>query len=319
MANDWSGTGLADLHRQGFMKAAFKTPKKPKAPPKPSAGCELCQDWHEPGKHRYVVWAVTGDVPLAEGKPFVDLKSAKQAAEIRAGSMGIDQAVSLGYDPEHPKFKIVARYEGSTMARNAIVFKKDERLDEIDRLREASRARARSDEAARAVEQAYHDSWLGFTDALSPSAKRRAVDVLGKQVSVRGEFAARGDHVVRLVNAGWVVKEGRGGRELIGPDGGFFREGDLTKLGLDFAAYLAARYEGSTMARNASQSYRGFEIEPYGGSEVTALRTSRFVGGKRQIEHGSRKVTGYLIRYPDSDATKFFPTLAKAKAYVDEY
>ncbi len=185
--SDWSRTGLADLHRQGFMKSAFATPKKPKAPPKPTAGCELCRDWHQPGKHRYVVWAVTGDVPLGEGKPFVDLKSAKQAAEIRAGSTGTDQAVSLGYDPGHPKFKIVARFQGSTFA------------------------------------------------------------------------------------------------------------------------------------RNASQSYRGFEIEPYDAVEATALRTSRFVGGKRQVEHGFRKATGYLVRYPDSDATKLFPTLAKAKAYIDEY
>ena len=127
----------------------------------------------------------------------------------------------------------------------AIVFKKDERLDEIDRLREESRARARSAEAARVAEEDYRNSWLGFTDTLSPTAKRRAIDVLGKQVGVNGEFAARGDHVVRLVNAGWVVrerlKEGRGVRELIAPDGRFFRESDLTKIGLDFAAYLAAQ------------------------------------------------------------------------------
>jgi hypothetical protein len=188
--SDWAKTGLADLHRQGFMKSAFAAPKKPKAPPKPTVGCDLCQDWHEQGKHRYVVWAVTGDVPLGNGETFVDLKSAKHAAEFRAASTGIDQAVSLGREPTHPKFKIVMRYEGGS---------------------------------------------------------------------------------------------------------------------------------GESQIPNASQSYRGFEIEPYIASELTTLRTSRFVGGKRQIEHGSRKVTGYLIRYPDSDATKFFPTLAKAKAYIDEY
>jgi hypothetical protein len=108
--SDWARTGLTDLHRQGFMKAAFATPKKPKAPPKPAVGCDLCQDWHQPGKHRYVVWAVTGDIPLGDGRPMVDLKSAKHAAEARAAATGINQVVSLGYDPTHPKFKIVARY-----------------------------------------------------------------------------------------------------------------------------------------------------------------------------------------------------------------
>lgn len=117
--SDWSRTGLADLHRQGFMKAAFARPKKPKAPPSPATGCDLCQDWHQPGKHRYVVWSVTGDVPLGDGKPFVDLKSAKQAAETRARSMSLDQAVSIGYNPTHPKFKIAARFEGGSGERLA--------------------------------------------------------------------------------------------------------------------------------------------------------------------------------------------------------
>jgi len=108
---DWARTGLADLHRQGFMKAAFATPKQPKATPKPSAGCDLCQDWHEPGKHRYVVWAVSGDVPLSDGKPFTDLKQARHAAESRAISARLDQAISRGREPDHPAFKIVGRYE----------------------------------------------------------------------------------------------------------------------------------------------------------------------------------------------------------------
>lgn len=139
------------------MKSAFAEPKKPKKPPEPAAGCELCQDWHQPGKHRYVVWSVTGDVPLAEGKPFVDLKSAKQAAEIRAGSTGIDQAVSLGYDPEHPKFKIVTRYEGSTLARNASDGspRPGDQYDDFGHVWEVVRARRREVEVRRAVRDSF--------------------------------------------------------------------------------------------------------------------------------------------------------------------
>lgn len=106
---------LADLHRQGFMRSAFADPKKPKAPPQPAAACALCMDWHRPGKHFYTVWAVKGDMPLSDGsRAFEDPKSAGRAAESRAISTRIDQAVSRGRDPEQKLFKIVARYEAGS-------------------------------------------------------------------------------------------------------------------------------------------------------------------------------------------------------------
>ena len=149
--SNWARDGLADLHRQGFMRAAFAAPKKPKAKPLPPAGCNLCQDWHEPGKHRYVVWAVTGDTPLSDGKPFVDLKSAKHAAEMRAGTTGIDQAVSLGYDPTNSKFKIVKRYEGTRLARNAAQPVPGDRYDDFGLVWEVVRVRRRDVDARRPV------------------------------------------------------------------------------------------------------------------------------------------------------------------------
>lgn len=101
--------------RQGFMKP-LKRGKAPRVP-KPSAGCELCQDWHEQGKHRYVVWSVTGDEPLGDGKPFADLKAAQKAAETRAVTLRSDQAISRGRNPTHPGFKIVGRYRSGSGAR----------------------------------------------------------------------------------------------------------------------------------------------------------------------------------------------------------
>lgn len=106
---------LADLHRQGFMRSAFADKRKPKAPPKPAEGCPLCMDWHTPGKHFYTVWAVSGDMPLSDGsRAFEDQKSAERAAESRAISTRVDQAVSRGRDPQHRLFKIVARYEAGS-------------------------------------------------------------------------------------------------------------------------------------------------------------------------------------------------------------
>jgi len=45
----WRVAGLADLHRQGFMRP-MPQPRNKKEP-HPWVACERCQDWHRQGKH----------------------------------------------------------------------------------------------------------------------------------------------------------------------------------------------------------------------------------------------------------------------------
>ena len=68
--------------------------------------------------------------------------------------------------------------------------------------------------------------------------------------------------------------------------------------------------------------YKGFRIEPYSATNVGYSspsvgrdpRTNRSI-----IKQKTRKDEGYLIYYPDSDASKFFKTLRAAKQYIDDY
>lgn len=117
--------------------------------------------------------------------------------------------------------------------------------DEIERYVFVEQSNYESRELARQQtiqieqKQATHDSWFGFVDALTPTKKAKAIDALNKQVSVRGEFAARGDHVAHLVANGWKVQKTKTGRVLEAPGGTFLSERDLTKTALDFAEYLS--------------------------------------------------------------------------------
>lgn len=110
--SDWSKRGLADLHRQGFMKPRTVRVKRE---PLPREGCALCMDWHEKGKHRRVVWAVDlSDKPIGEGRSFVDLKSASEFAQQQAIRSSSDQVVSVGYNVSDSGFKIVRRYRAGS-------------------------------------------------------------------------------------------------------------------------------------------------------------------------------------------------------------
>jgi hypothetical protein len=87
--------------------------------------------------------------------------------------------------------------------------------------------------------KAEQESWLGFTDQIRlPTAKRRAIDALNKQIGVKGKFASRGQHMINLVKAGYTLGRVTGQRALMSPEGSFFFEKDLSKTGLDFAQYL---------------------------------------------------------------------------------
>lgn len=103
-----------------------------------------------------------------------------------------------------------------------------------------SRAAGAASAQVVATEAQQHKSWLGFTDDMKPTAAARADEVLSRQVYVQGLPAQRGDHIIRLVREHRIVKiHPRYGRILESPDGSFLTEKDLTKIGLDFAGYLA--------------------------------------------------------------------------------
>lgn len=73
--------------------------------------CPLCQDWHEEGKHRYVVWKVAHDgTPIGAGRPFATVGQAKQEAQHAAMASDYDHMVSRGYDALAKGFKLMVRY-----------------------------------------------------------------------------------------------------------------------------------------------------------------------------------------------------------------
>jgi len=85
----------------------------------------------------------------------------------------------------------------------------------------------------------------GFERTLrSAAAVARALKVLNKQVSVKRKFASRKEHIEGFVADGAVVRSypnSKYKRRLELLSGSFFTQADLTKLGLDYAEYLATR------------------------------------------------------------------------------
>lgn len=88
------------------------------------------------------------------------------------------------------------------------------------------------------------ESWYGFTDNMTPIVKKRAIETLNKQMSVRSNFDSRGNHIVSLIKSGFRVENNaKYGRILTNDDGSFFLEKDLTKIGFDFAEYLQKLFD----------------------------------------------------------------------------
>ena len=97
-----------------------------------------------------------------------------------------------------------------------------------------------SAQADRDQVKAKHDSWFGFTDKMAPLNKRRAVDALNKIVSWNRKVDERGALIAERVRAGWhVANDPRQGEVLQSPDGAYLPGKDVTKIGLQFANYLA--------------------------------------------------------------------------------
>jgi hypothetical protein len=114
-----------------------------------------------------------------------------------------------------------------------------------------SLARALAKKSEEAILQAEHDSWYGFIESITlPTAKARALAALNKVSSIKDQMGERGALIKSLVDQGYSV--GRASKSvmfstnktlpptriLIGPEGNFFTEKDLTKTAIDFAEYL---------------------------------------------------------------------------------
>ena len=65
------------------------------------------------------------------------------------------------------------------------------------------------------------------------------------------------------------------------------------------------------------REYRGFRIEPFEGVNV-GYAPARHNKAKRTLTPRTRKVSGYLLCYPDG-GEKFVATLREAREYIDRY
>lgn len=104
--------------------------------------------------------------------------------------------------------------------------------------REAAKAAAEAAETARAAERTDDD---GFTAAMSSVARQRALTVLDAKQRFDGNPRRRKDAIREFVAQGRQVVGSGKNRRLEAPDGRYLREVDITKTGMDYAAFLTAR------------------------------------------------------------------------------
>jgi uncharacterized protein (DUF4415 family) len=104
--------------------------------------------------------------------------------------------------------------------------------------RETAKAAAEAAETARAVERTDDD---GFTAAMSSVARQRALTVLDAKQRFDGNLRRRKDVIREFVAQGRQVVGSGKNRRLEAPDGRFYTEADITKTGMDYAAFLIAR------------------------------------------------------------------------------
>jgi len=93
--------------------------------------------------------------------------------------------------------------------------------------------------AKASAEKAAYEETYGFADQLSPRSRARAIAALNKVQGFGGEYTSRREAILGFVKQGAKIDhEGRFGRVLRMPSGSFWTEKDLTKTGMDFAAYM---------------------------------------------------------------------------------
>ena len=161
------------------------------------------------------------------------------------------------------------------------------RRDEANYL---SRTRAKGEQEAQQASQATHDSWMGFTDSMEPKARAKAIEALNKQVSVSGNFAQRGQHIVELVKAGATVRDDKKYKRILEtPDGGFWAEKDLTKTALDFAVYLKTKRNPTSAPSISLEQARETGIQLGIDWKTSPFDAEQFRRGMVvELEHGDR-------------------------------
>lgn len=112
-------------------------------------------------------------------------------------------------------------------------------LDE-ERAIYASKRDAASALASKAKQQRSADRIddAGFTAGMSGVTRQRALQVLAAQQGFDGVLRTRKEAIREMIARGYRVVGTGKNRRFTSPDGGFYTQADLTKTGMDFAAYL---------------------------------------------------------------------------------
>ncbi len=160
--------------------------------------------------------------------------------------------------------KEAGRFYVQTGRRRALdMFTADQLREEQrrDRINLASRKRDQAEAKAALQAEAEEEARLqtalaGFTDGLTPMHRAKAVSALTAMRRFNGVTRQIIDQVRDLVDAGSIVKpHPRDGRRLVGPDGSFLVEKDLSKTALDYAEHLI-RLKEPAMAQEATAPWK---------------------------------------------------------------
>jgi hypothetical protein len=81
-------------------------------------------------------------------------------------------------------------------------------------------------------------SIAAYTAKMTKLQATRVRAALEKQQGFSGEFLKRYEFIERAVLDGWMVEQGRTGRELTSSQGRYYTERDITKTAMDFAEFL---------------------------------------------------------------------------------
>ncbi|MDD4984319.1 MAG: hypothetical protein PHQ43_00820 [Dehalococcoidales bacterium] len=114
----------------------------------------------------------------------------------------------------------------------------NKKLDAQDDKRGAERV-AYAQEQARV--KAKHDDTKGFADRYNEPTRSRVIKILRTSIRLNGVVDSRLNHITKLLAKGYKVVRVSGKRVLQSKSGSYFTEKDITKTGMDFAAYSQGR------------------------------------------------------------------------------
>lgn len=139
--------------------------------------------------------------------------------------------------------------EGGRLAEKLAVDLLEERIAH-DEKQHAIQKAAASERAA--VDRGQTVGLEGFVAGMNPARKAKAIAALNKQQGFNGVVKPRGEMIAQCVAAGYQVVATPTGRRLVGPDGRFWIESDITKTAMDFAQHLIEQ-QAPEAADNAKQ------------------------------------------------------------------